>query len=457
MLNVNTRLAQLEAEGRQIRVGIVGAGQMGTGLVTQITRIRGMRVAAVADIDVQRAAAAFSKAGIPPTGILALASQAGLDPGPGIEVSRSENRGRAVALANDAVLRGRAVALDQAAWLAAIDAVDVVVEATGYPEVGARIAETAIRAGKHIIMLNAETDATAGFILKRMAQQAGVIYTGAAGDEPAAAKELYDFADALGFQVLVAGKGKNNPLRPDATPDQLAGEAARKGASVKMLTSFVDGTKTMVEMTVLANATGLVPDCPGMHGLSATLEQVLDALRLTADGGPLHAYGIVEFINGIAPGVFVVIQSDQPVVVETLRYLKMGEGPRFLLYRPYHLTSLETPLSVARAMIYGEPTIAPGDRPVADTVAVAKKDLQTGDTLDGLGGYTVYGTIITAAAARERRALPVGLAAPGTRVLRPVAKGSILAYGDVELPPDLAIARLRREQDTLFYGEVDRE
>lgn len=449
MLNVNTHLTRLEAEGKSIRVGIVGAGQMGTGLVAQISRMVGMRVVAVADISVSRAAGAFRKAGVSADHVVVVAETAPADLEPGLRIEA----GAGPNAADREVAEGSVVALDSAEALVAIASVDVIVEATGYPDIGARIAELAIANRKHIVMLNAETDATVGFILRHKADQAGIIYTGAAGDEPAATKELYDFAVALGFEVVVAGKGKNNPLRIDATPGDLAEEAASKGASPKMLASFVDGTKTMVEMTVLANATGLVPDKVGMNGPSAGLDKVLDVLQTTDQGGVLSKYGVVEYVDGIAPGVFVVIQSDQPVVVDTLRYLKMGDGPRFLLYRPYHLTSLETPLSVARAVIYGEPTIVPGDRPVADTVTVAKRDLQPGDELDGLGGYTVYGTIMTAEQCRETNALPLGLVIPGMKVVRPVAKGTVLTYADVDLPADQTIVRLRREQDEMFYGK----
>jgi len=435
MLNINSALALLEAENRSIRVGVVGAGQMGTGLVAQISRMKGMRVVAVADIAVERSTSAFVKAGVPAGKVALLTSKTADTVRTAAETAHAE---------------GQSVAMDRADWLAALPFVDVIVEATGVPEIGARVAEQAIAGRKHIVMLNAETDATVGFILKQMAAEAGVVYTGSAGDEPACAKELHDFADALGFKVLVAGKGKNNPMRLDATPDDLAADAVRWNASPKMLTSFVDGTKTMVEMTQLGNATGFVPDCTGMHGPTASLGEVLNALRLKTDGGVLNQFGVVEYINGIAPGVFVVIESDQPVVVDTMRYLKMRTGPHYLLYRPYHLTSLETPLSVARAVVYKEPTIIAGKAPVADTVAVSKRDLQPGDTLDGLGGFTVYGTIVRASESRQMQALPLGLVIAGTRVVRPVAKGSIVTYQDVQLPEGQTIVRLRKQQDEQF-------
>jgi predicted homoserine dehydrogenase-like protein len=408
VLNLNQKLRELEASGRPIRVGVVGAGQMGTGLIAQINQLRGMRVVAVADIDLSRARRALDLAGIE-----------------------------------------KAIVTDHALSLARALEVDVVVEATGLPEIGAEVALAAIEGKKHVVMLNAEADVTVGHLLARKAKEAGVIYTGSAGDEPAAAKELYDFADALGFEILVAGKGKNNPLRQTAVPADLAAEAKAKNMNPKMLCSFVDGTKTMVEMTCLANATGLTIDRVGMHGVEAGLSEVVGKLRLEAEGGVLGRYGVVEFVNGIAPGVFVIVRTRQEVVLETMRYLKMGDGPNFLLYRPYHLTSLETPISAARAVIYNEPTIVSQGAPVAETVAVAKRTLDATDKLDGLGNTTVYGTILTAAGARNSGALPLGLAINGTRLRRKVAAGQVLTYDDVDLP-DLPIVALRREQDALF-------
>lgn len=428
MLNLNARLRELEESGRPIRVGVVGAGQMGSGLVALLARLRGMKAAAVADVALERARSAFIVSGADPGDVRVAATPEAAD---------------------EAIAAGRPVVAASAQVVTESRLVDVVVEATGLPEVGAEVAYRAIQAGKHVVMLNVEADVTVGPFLAHLARQKGVVYTGSAGDEPAATKELFDFADALGFEVLVAGKGKNNPLDRRATPDRLAAEAAAKRMNPKMLTSFVDGTKTMVEMTCLANATGLVPDCPGMHGVEATLEAVVSRLRLQAEGGVLSRYGVVEYVNGIAPGVFVIIRSDQPLVNDLLRYLKMGEGPNFLLYRPYHLTSLETPISVARAFLYREPTIAPAGAPVAETVAVAKRDLAPGDELDGLGGYTVYGLIYPAAGARATGALPAGLALAGSRVRRAVPAGRVITYDDVELRPGL-IADLRREQDRLF-------
>ena len=432
MIGLNRRLARLEKEGRRIAVSVVGAGQMGTGLVSQTQRMKAMQAVVVVDIDLERARQAYLQAGVDPAQIVVTDHPS---------------------LAAEAIASGRRVATPRAS-LAVIPGVDAVVDATGEPEVGSRLALDAILAKKHIIMLNVEADVTVGPLLSRMAGAAGVVYTGTAGDEPGCIKELYDFADGLGFQIRVAGKGKNNPLRRDATPDDLAAEAKAKGASARMLTSFVDGTKTMVEMTCLANATGLLPDIPGMHGPEAKLDQVLSTLRLKTEGGVLGQYGVVEYVQGIAPGVFVVVTTDSPIIAAELQYLSMGPGPNFLLYRPYHLTSLETPVTIVRAVLDGEATIEPLGAPLAETIAVAKRDLQPGEVLDGLGGSTVYGTILTAVEAGRQGALPLGLVNHRTVVSRAIPKGSILSYHDVSLDNDSTIVQLRRLQDSLFAEEA---
>lgn len=429
-MNYNRRLRQLEAEGKPIRIGLIGAGQMGSSLISLLNGLPGMRVVAVADVDEASARAGCVRAGVAKERIRAFGGSGAVPEDVGVV---------RVSGALEPVLHD--------------DAVDVVVEATGVPDVGAKVAASAIAAGKHIVMLNAETDATVGALLARRAESAGVVYTGASGDEPAAIVELYNFADALGFEVLVAGKGKNNPLRREATPRELEARAAKEGADARMLCSFVDGTKTMVEMTCVANATGFVPDVPGMHGVTADVDTVLERLRVRSAGGVLDRYGVVEYVDGLAPGVFVIVRTDRPLVDDTMRYLKMGAGPNYLLYRPYHLTSLETPISIARAVLDGEPTITAVGEPVAETVAVAKKPLASGDPLDGIGGYTAYGQCYTTNETREKELLPFGLIVPGARMRRPVQAGTPLTYGDVELPAS-TIRALREEQDEMSWSQT---
>jgi predicted homoserine dehydrogenase-like protein len=420
-VTLRSRLEALERAGTPIRVGLVGAGQMGRGFVAQVAGIPGMEVVMAADVDPARALSALR--------------EAGRDPVEG----RNGDPGRPAVTA-DASDVARSVA------------VDVVVEATGVPEVGARVAYEAIHGGKHVVMLNVETDVTVGPILEQMARSAGVVYTGSAGDEPGAIMELYDFAASLGFEVVVAGKGKNNPLDVSATPDSLADEAERKHMNSKMLASFVDGTKTMVEMAAVANATGFSPDVPGMHGPQETAPQRLgEIFSLEEEGGILSSYGAVDYVRGVAPGVFVIVRSPAGPVRETLEYLGQGPGPNHVLYRPYHLTSLETPISVARAAIYREATITPRRTPTAEVVAVAKRDLPAGEKLEGIGSADYYGCVYPLAEAAGM--LPVGLAA-GARTARPVARGEVIPRSGVELAEGSFVVALRRLQETAPNGSL---
>ncbi len=418
------KLDALEAAGTPITVGLVGAGQMGEGLVVQMESMPGMRAGVVADTGSGRAVDVLASAGVPSEMVVATD-----DPDTAV---RALDAGRRVATGNPAI-----------AWS---EPIDIAVEATGIPEVGARVAHQAILARKHVLQMNVEADATVGYLLRRMANAAGVVYTLTSGDEPGATMELYDFATSIGFEVTCAGKGKNNPLDRTATPDDVAARAAEQQMSAKMLASFVDGTKTMVEMTSLANAIGFVPDVPGMHGPEVTPDTIADVYVPVDEGGVLGQNGVVEYGRGIAPGVFVVFTTDHPKIVRDLRYLKVGDGPYWALYRPYHLTSLETPISIARAVLSGDTTIATDRPPTAETVAVAKRDLEAGETVDGLGGYSVHGLIHRVSSAREAGMLPLGLA-PGSVLRKPVARGQTLTYDDVELDESLTIVHLRRLQD----------
>jgi predicted homoserine dehydrogenase-like protein len=409
------RLEGLERRGTPIRVGLVGAGQLGRGLIAQVRGIPGMEVVATADLDLERAMGAFRDGGQDPV--------EGMDGRPGHPAVTQDPMD---------VVRSASV--------------DVLVEATGIVEVGARVAYETILEGKHVVMLNVETDVTVGAVLSRVARSAGVVYTGSAGDEPGAILELHDFARSLGFEVLVAGKGKNNPLDPFADAGSVDEEARAKGMNPKMLASFVDGTKTMVEMGAVANATGLSPDVPGMHGPEETVpDRLVDVFSLRESGGVLSGYGVVDYVRGVAPGVFVIVRSPEDPVRETFEYLGQGAGPNHVLYRPYHLTSLETPISVARAAIYGEPTIACGQSPTSEVVAVAKRDLAVGDRLGSIGSADYYGWLYAVSEARDM--LPLGLAS-GARIAQNVARGQTIPRSAVELAQDSFVANLRRLQET---------
>lgn len=431
-MSLTAALEQRQRERRPIKVGLVGVGQMGAGLIAQIGLMQGMDVVAAADIDLPRAVAAFRATGLAEDDIITL------------------TEGASIEQASQAVAAGKYVVTNNATLIPEIDSIEAVVEATGIPSIGAQVAFRTILARRHIIMLNVETDVTIGYLLKRMADAANVIYTTSAGDEPGAILELYDFARSLGFEVVALGKGKNNPLDRSATPADVAEQARQQGMSAKMLASFVDGTKTMVEMTAVANATGFVPDVSSMHGPQATPETLAQIFCPQEDGGILRQRGIVDYaVGNIAPGVFLIFTTKQQKVIQDLQYLRLGQGPYWALYRPYHLANIETPRSIAQAVLYHQATLAPAGPPAAETTAVAKRDLEPGDILDGLGGTTVYGGIERADVAITDHLLPLGLS-ERARVVRPVSQGQTLTYEDVILDEQSFIVHARRLQDLLI-------
>lgn len=429
-MSYRTRLLAREAElGHPIRVGLVGTGQMGTGFVAQLRRIAGMEVVVAADVVPGRAAEAFRLAGVEDV------------------VADGDTDLLATAIAE-----GRRVATTSAEQLTQLP-VDIVVEASGVPEVGARVAFAALLAGKDVALLNVETDVTVGWLLAELARAAGRVYTICRGDEPVEAKLLADFARDLAFEVVCAGKGKNNPLDVRATPDSLAAEAAGKSMNPKMLTSFVDGSKAMIEMAALANGTGLQVSRRGMHGVATTVAELAEVFRPVADGGVLDRAGVVDYATGpVAPGVFVVARTDDKTVLDEMDYLKMGSGPYYAFYRPYHLASIEAPLSIAAATLDRRPDLAP-ECWNAEVLAAAKRPLRAGEPLDGIGGRTVYGVIEDAAVARRDGLLPLGLVG-GATLVRDVPEGTPLGYADVELDRSSTIVALRGLQDRLQAGQL---
>ncbi|NJL95668.1 MAG: hypothetical protein HC915_19025 [Anaerolineae bacterium] len=332
--------------------------------------------------------------------------------------------------------------------------VEAVIESTGHPEVSARSILRTIVQRKHIITMSVEMDITVGPLMKWFADQFGVIYAVGAGDEPTALYELYDFATALGLTIVAAGKGKNNPLNREAVPEDLAEEAARRGLTPEMLIEFVDGSKTMIEMACVANATGLVPDVFGMHGPRINIAQFKDVFALQANGGVLTQHGVVDYVIGdLAPGVFLVFTTDQPRLREALVLRDMGHGPNYVLLRPFHLCSMEVPLSVSQAVLQGRSTMAPGRRLVAEVASVAKRDLEPGTVLERIGGRTHYGMTDRYERAAAQGALPLGIARDCV-VRRPVAKGEVITYDHVDLPADSTVIQLRQLQDRWMAGEV---
>jgi predicted homoserine dehydrogenase-like protein len=263
--------------------------------------------------------------------------------------------------------------------------------------------------------------------------------------------ELWDFVTTLGYEPVVIGKGKNNPLNPQANPDSVADSAKKANKDPFQVASYVDGTKTMFEMTCAANATGCRPMKRGMSGPQATLETVSEIFALEEDGGITRQLRTVDFVQGssMSGGVFVTVRIEDQRIRDDLEYLKVGRGKYYTFFRPYHLWFLEAPISVARAYLHRQTTLVPLDKPVADVMTLAKRDLNQGEYLDDFGGYTFYGLIDKAEETHKLNALPVGLA-PGARLTRPVQAGDILTWDDVQLDEDSRVVQLRRQQDALM-------
>jgi predicted homoserine dehydrogenase-like protein len=428
MYAINERLLDLEAKGTPVTIGLVGAGQMGQEILCQAQIMKGVRISVVVDVTFEQAELACHMARLPADRLA---------------------RVKSVGTAQEAIDSGRTALATDWQIVPHLTGVQVVVDATGSPELGVSISLASMRAGKHIVMMNVECDVTVGPILNRLAREAGVIYSLAAGDEPAAILELYRFATALGFEVVAAGKGKNNPLDITATPESLADRARKRDMSARMLCEFVDGSKTAVEMCSVANATGLVPDVRGMHGPKATRDTLRQVFCPKSQGGVLNRSGAVDFAIGVHPGVFVVFTTDQPRLKHGLIQRDMGQGPNYLLFRPYHLCSIEVPLTAAQTVIYGESSGHPLPRPVAECIAMAKRPLKAGETLDAIGEHCYRGSIDTVEAALQEKLLPLGLA-KGCVLARDVKAGQPIRYDDLDQMPQTPLVEMRQRQDRLY-------
>lgn len=415
--------------GRPIRIGVIGSGEMGTDLVTQGGLMRGIEVAAIATRRPHTARAAMAIA----YGDDAHAVEADTDS----KVTAAIEAGK--------------MAVTSAETLVKNPLIDVVIDATGKPGVAADYCLTAMEHGKHLVMMNVEADVTIGPYLKHEADRLGVVYSVGAGDEPSSCMELIEFASALGYRIVSAGKGKNNPLNHDAVPDDYREEAIRRNMNPRMLVEFVDGSKTMVEMACIANATGLVPDVPGMHGPKADRDDMVKVLIPKADGGILNKKGVVDFTigKGVAPGVFVIVEAEHPRIIERMDDLHVGKGPYYAFFRPYHLTSLEVPLTAARIMLYGKPDMVPMPNPVAEVCAVAKRDLAAGETFDAIGETCYRSFILTVEDAGRQHAVPVGLL-EGGKVTAPVKKGELLTRANALPDQSTRLYALRQRQDQMF-------
>lgn len=445
-------LAQRAAENNPIRVGIIGAGKFGAGLVAQLSQMKGMEASVIADIDLGHARHAYTSSKVPAEAIREVKTSAGI---------------------NEAIQDGQPAVVEDGLLLARADLVDVVVEVTGIPEVGARMGYEAITHNKHLIMVNVEADVTVGPILKHLADSAGVVYSLVDGDQPGVTMNMIEWARTLGFEIVAAGRGTvfyadDRIGTPDNVPERFGFSEemiARRTINLKMYNSFRDGSKAQIEMTALANMAGLVPDVRGMHEPSLNIAEIAQVFSLREEGGILSQHGVVELANSVAEdgrtmleaplgmGVFVVIRTDHPFTQEDLAsyYLHPGgDGHNFLLYRPYHLVAVEAPISIAQAVLYGQPTGAPLTRPTAEVVAVAKRHLEEGEQLDGSGGYTVYGLIERAEVARTQNLLPLGLASR-VELKQDVPQDSPITYDMVDLDEDSFVLKLRRLQDATLW------
>jgi predicted homoserine dehydrogenase-like protein len=424
-------LARRADDGRPVRIGVIGSGEMGTDLVTQCMLMRGVELVGMSTRRPHTARAAVEIA----YGDDARATEA--------------DRPSAVTAAIEA---GK-IAITSNELLVTNPLIDVIIDATGKPGVAADFDLMAMEHGKQVVLMNVEADVTIGVWLKQQADRLGVVYSVGAGDEPSSCMELIEFASALGYTIVSAGKGKNNPLNHDAVPDEYREEATRRNMNPRMLVEFVDGSKTMVEMCAIANATGLVPDVPGMHGPRADRDNLAKVLIPREDGGILTRKGVVDYTigKGVAPGVFVIVEATHPRIIERMDDLHVGHGPYYSFFRPYHLTSLEVPLTAARIMLTGKPDMVPLPRPVAEVCALAKRDLAAGETFDAIGETCYRSWTMRVEEARGLGAVPVGLL-EGGKVLKPVRKGELLTSHNSQPDISTRLYAYRKIQDEMLYG-----
>jgi predicted homoserine dehydrogenase-like protein len=430
MLLVDTALRRREEEGRPIRVGIVGAGFMTQGLTNQITHgTPGMQVVAISNRKPTRALDVFRYAGL--------------------ENVRIAETQRAL---DDDIAAGRPAAAEDALLLARSEHVDVVVDATGSVEFGAHVAMEAFKHGKDVVLLNAEIDATIGPILQTYARKHGVILSACEGDEPGVQMNLVRWVRGLGLIPRVVGniKGLQDPYR---NPTTQKGFAERWGQNPAMVTSFADGSKISFEQSIVANATGFRVRSRGMsrgleyRGDIMKIGEIYDIDEVRALGG------IVDYVVGTPlTKVFVLAEHSDPKQRHYLNLYKMGEGPLYPFFTPYHLVHFEVPNAIARVVLFRDQVALPLGGPVVEVCAVAKRDLKAGEILDNSGMYMTYGEAANVEEMCSGRYLPEGLV-EGCKLVHSVAKDSVVTYDDVELPPNRLADRLRAEQYLLFRGE----
>jgi predicted homoserine dehydrogenase-like protein len=418
---IDTVLLERESKGQPIRVGMVGAGLEGRAIALQLgSPVPGIRLFGIANRTLQNGEKAFSQAGIA---------------GWGRSSSPSE--------AEKAIGAGNPVLTDDPSVLIACDAIDVIIEVTGTIDFAAETCLAAFQHGKHVVLVNAELDSLLGPILKAKADRAGVVLTHTDGDEPGVAMTLLRYLRSVGLRPVAAGnlKGMVDHYR---TPETQRPFAEKYGLNPKKASSFADATKLSMEATVLANATGFQVGRRGMYGPACKNVQEMGQL-LPAD--QMLNTGLVDYALGAAPytGAFVVVYEDSALKRVQLEYYKLGDGPFYVFYTPYHLPHVQIASTIARAFIDRDATIASMAGPICEVITVAKRNLKTGEGLDGVGGFCAYGLIENTAAAREMAALPIGLS-EGSVLTRDIGKDQVISFSDVSLPPDRISDRLWNEQ-----------
>lgn len=425
MIIIDKALEERHREKKPIRVALVGAGYMGLGIALQIIKFtKGMRLVAISNRRIAEAERAFQQSDI--EGV--------------VNVGTLEQLEEAINIDQYAIT-------DNASLLCEAQGIDAIIEVTGTVEFGAQIVLKAIENKKHVVLMNAELDATVGPILKRYADSAGVIYTNSDGDQPGVIMNLYRYVRGIGCKPVLAGnmKGLQDPYR---TPETQQSYAAKYKQKPSMVTSFADGTKISMEMAVVANATGFRAGKRGMYGPQCN--HVSEAVNLFPIDQMLDT-GLVDYILCSDPpgGVFVLGFNEQPIQKQYLNYYKMGDGPLYVFYTPYHICHLEVPQSVARAVLFKDAVVSPIAGPVCDVITVAKKDLQAGEIIDCLGGFCAYGLLENADVSRKENLLPIGLS-QGCVLKRTIKKDQVIKYSDVKLPADRLCDKLRDEQNNFF-------
>lgn len=429
MIIVDAALEKRQMDGNPVRVALVGAGYMGRGIALEIiTAMPGMRLVAVCNRHIARAEQAYKEAGV-----------------------ESYKAVHSVGELEQAVSAGSYAVTEDPMLLCRAGNIEAIIDATGEIELGAQVAMESISHGKHLILMNAELDATIGPILKVYADRAGVVYTYTDGDEPGVAMNLYRFVKSIGYRPVLMGQIKGF-LDRYRNPETQRGFAEKHKQKAAMVASFADGSKLCLESSLMANATGFKPAVRGMVGHQCA--HVKDLLKLFS-AEQLLSGGLVDFALGAEPhtGGFVVGYNDHPIKKAYMSYFKMGDGPFYMFYTPYHLPHLQLPLTVARAVLFRDATLAPMGAPVCDTGTFAKRDLKKGELLDGMGGFTCYGLIDTYEVCQEQELLPMALS-QGCRLKRHIAKDQGIKLSDIDLPPGRLCDKLRAEQNDYFKRQA---